>query len=214
VSTTKIGTVITTPIITVTATVISTVTQIDAPAITVTNLASETATTSTTPIVTVVATATPAPPVCTADYHYFQVVGGAYNGLYLFSQRNGDDPNLDVVFTRTPTAWSLSSDGAVYLSPTRAFSWSSRPEDPYYILASTEAAKTANQFFTTYCSIQPSSAVASVPGATGQLVCRRTDGTPTRFVTCAGYGETLLQTATDVFCEDLAIAAIPVTLAC
>jgi hypothetical protein len=149
----------------------------------------------------------------------FQVLGGSYNGQYLAA--GTPDINLNYygfVQARAgisdASTFRLRSDGRVYDS-TNVYGWVSRPSALYYVLDMTDSSQAhygseAVQFLD--CSIEASSAVAGVSGATGALTCRKgSDGSATNLVTCSNTSNNLMQT-TDVngLCSSLVIAAIPV----
>jgi hypothetical protein len=216
---TNVQTVTTSPTATVTTTLVNTQTITESPTITLTSEVDVTATSIEVPTITVTTiTTTTAAPVCTVTSYKFQVLGGSYNGQYLAA--GTPDTNwisYGYVQARAgisdASTFRLRSDGRVYDS-TNVYGWVSNADELYYVLDMTDRSQAtygsgAVQFLT--CSIEVSSAVVGVSGATGALICRRgSDGSATNLVTCSDTDNNLLQsTSLQSGCTALLIAAIP-----
>jgi hypothetical protein len=163
-------------------------------------------------------------PVCTAATYNFRIVGGVRDGQYLATVDPASSTSVTYAFVTFVTdaasanAWSLSSADRVYSSAANLFSWVTRNNNLYYVLSMSDPANDTYRINPVFCSVQPSAAVAGVPGATGQLVCRRDDGVSTIPVSCTSGGNNLLQTtnvaAAGNGCQAITIAAIPVQSTC
>jgi hypothetical protein len=214
---TNVQTVTTSPAATVTTTLVNTQTITESPTITLTSEVDVTATSIEVPTITVTTiTTTTAAPACTVTSYKFQVLGGSYNGQYLAG--DSPDPNLiSYGFIKARASVSdastfrLHSDGRVYDSAD-VYGWVSRSTNLYYVLDMTDRSQATYGIGYLQCSIQATSAVAGVNGATGALICRMgSDGSATNLVTCASSANNLMQTKNvDDQCSSLVIAAIPV----
>jgi hypothetical protein len=102
-------------------------------------------------------------------------VGGNRDGQYL---RNNGVSEYGAVFPgpliSEAQRYSLRPDGRVF-GPTTTYGWTAGKDDGYDIIAKSETqVKSSGGYYAfLYCSVHPSSLVATVAKATGALVCRR-----------------------------------------
>jgi hypothetical protein len=205
---------------------VATQTQIDVPTISITTTFSETATTYTTSTST--ATVTIAPPACSITGYKLQIIGGSYDGFYM-TDGNPTDPSrvaYSYVYAAPGLAsahvWTAGAGNRFYEYP-KAFALSAFGSTNSFssLLSASDARVVTEHLRYLSCVIQPSTAVASVPGATGLFSCSRPDGTASTFftVSCASRLPSGIYEGTDVTttnaalgCSGIAltIAAIPV----
>jgi hypothetical protein len=217
--TTVIATATTSPVVTATTTSTSIKTQIDVPTITVTTEYFETSFSISTLTTTITSVTTSTVSACTETSYHFQVVGGTYNGQYIYNTDPTNPQTTTYNFVQvgatlaTAHQYVIQANGHVK-GPDNLYGWATINSNYYYVLSESDSSQAA--YGTPYitCSVEVSPSLnALVPTAAGQLACSRSDGQATYLISCPNVNGVIYQApqanALGGPCVPLTIAAIP-----